>query len=446
MNQEPGEQGTKAGRSPLLFIFLTVFIDLLGFGIVIPLLPIYSDAFHADEIQLGLLFSCFSGMQFIFAPMWGRLSDRIGRRPVLIGGLIGTAASYVLFGKATSMTMLYVSRLLAGFFAANVSAAQAYIADVTGPKDRAKGMGMLGAAFGLGFTFGPALGGILVQHRLHLLGDFAPGALPSLPGFVAAALSLSAAVFGYFKLVEPQTHARDAARIFAPRELGNALKHGRIATLILLNFMVIFAWAGFEGMFIRFGLALFPKVFHQPAANVAPTISDLMVAGKYAGYYMFFIGIISAIVQGGLIRRLVPRFGEVKLLIAGPLFLALALAVIAISGSYGTWLGVMIGCGLLPFGFGLSNPSIAGLMSRAAPIEKQGAYLGMSQSASSLARTTGPFVAGWLFLMAPTTPFFAGAALLLAATAIAAIYRGRFGHTFAHEGPPDAVAPAAAIE
>ena len=137
-----------AGRSPLLFIFLTVFIDLLGFGIVLPLLPVYSKAYGADEISLGLLFSCFSGMQFLFAPMWGRLSDRIGRRPVLIGGLLGTAASYVLFAYAHSMPMLFASRLLAGFFGANISTAQAYIADVTTPENRAKGMGLIGAAFG----------------------------------------------------------------------------------------------------------------------------------------------------------------------------------------------------------------------------------------------------------------------------------------------------------
>src|SRR5690349_3175844 len=168
------------GRSPLLFIFLTVFIDLLGFGIVIPLLPIYSENYHASEATLGLLFTSFSGMQFLFAPMWGRLSDRMGRRPVLIGGLIGTAFSYVLFANAHDLTMLFVSRLLAGFFGGNISAAQAYIADVTPPEKRAQGMGLIGAAFGLGFTFGPPLGGILSTYSM------------ALPGYLAAGLSLAA--------------------------------------------------------------------------------------------------------------------------------------------------------------------------------------------------------------------------------------------------------------
>jgi DHA1 family tetracycline resistance protein-like MFS transporter len=436
----------RAGRSPLLFIFLTVFIDLLGFGIVIPLLPIYSKAFGASEAKLGLLFSCFSGMQFLFAPMWGRLSDRIGRRPVLIGGLVGTAISYVLFARARSMEMLYFSRILAGFFAANVSAAQAYIADVTSAKDRAKGMGLIGAAFGLGFTFGPAIGGVLSQRQFAALGDLAPNALPALPGLLAAALSLAAAAFGYFKLPEPRTHARDATRMFHLAELKSALRDGRLGTLLLLNYLVIFAWASFEAMFTRYGMQLFPSIFHltAPASTSTPDGSiskDVLIAGKYAGYYMFFIGILSALVQGGLIRRLVPRFGEVKLLVAGPLFLAIALLII---GAAPSWTVVILGCVVLPFGFGLSNPAIAGLVSRASPERKQGAFLGMSQSASSLARATGPFAAGWLFAtFTPRTPFFAGAGLLVVATAIAAVYGARYAATFPPSGHD---APAVAVE
>jgi DHA1 family tetracycline resistance protein-like MFS transporter len=340
------------------------------------------------------------------------------------------------------MNMLYLSRILAGFFAANVSAAMAYIADVTDQKDRAKGMGLIGAAFGLGFTFGPAIGGILSQHRHAWLGDTATS-LPSMPGFLAAALSLCAALFGWLKLSEPQTHARDATRLFDLHQLGAALRDRRVGTLIILNFMVIFAWAGFEGMFTRFGLAVFPTVFHQPVAIQNATMDDTIVAGKYAGYYMFFIGIVSAFIQGGLIRRLVPRFGEVKLLVAGPFFLAIALAVIGLSGVGRTWLGVMIGCALLPCGFGLSNPSIAGLMSRAAPDERQGSYLGMSQAAGSLARAVGPFVAGWLFGFAPMVPFFAGAGLLLVATLIAMGYRGRYAATFPQDAVRARVAPPA---
>src|SRR5580765_3221671 len=183
---------SRSSRSHLLFIFLTVFIDLLGFGIVIPLLPVYSDMYGADAQELGILFGCFSGMQFLFAPMWGRLSDRVGRRPVLVGGLVGTSAASLLFGFAGSMPLIFASRLLAGFFGANISTAQAYIADVTTQENRAKGMGLIGAAFGLGFTLGPWVGGELAHVSIRA------------PGFLAAGLSFSAALFGYLTLREPE--------------------------------------------------------------------------------------------------------------------------------------------------------------------------------------------------------------------------------------------------
>jgi DHA1 family tetracycline resistance protein-like MFS transporter len=415
---------TKPARSPLLFIFLTVFIDLLGFGIVIPLLPIYSKYFGASELELGLLFSCFSGMQFLFAPMWGRVSDRIGRRPVLIGGLVGTAVAYFLFARAESLMMLYAARLLAGFFGANISSAQAYIADVTTAKDRAKGMGLIGAAFGLGFTFGPLLGGILSKH--------APGAttLPALPGYLAAGLSLSAAAFGYLKLPEPVRHASAASRAFGMAQLRDAFTNGRIGVLMLLNFLNLFAFSCFEAMFTRFGLARFPAKFGLDRPIEKASLDQVLDAAPYAGYYLFAIGIISAVIQGGLIRRLVPKFGETKLAIAGPLILGLALATIGFAGGVQNWGLVITGCLVMPLGFGLTNPSVAGLISRASPHDKQGAYLGMSQSAASLARVIGPPVAGVFFAMGPSRPFFASAVVLAVAGAIAVTYRRRYGHTF----------------
>src|SRR5689334_16445878 len=235
----PAQPG--AGRSPLLFIFLTVFIDLLGFGIVLPHLPVYSKAYGADELTLGLLFSCFSGMQFLCAPMWGRLSDRIGRRPVLIGGLVGTAASYALFAFASSLPLLFASRLLAGFFGANISTAQAYIADVTPPEHRAKSMGLIGAAFGLGFTLGPLFGGELTSLS------------PMAPGFFACGLSLCAALFGALRLPEPARHG--GSRVFHVKQLERALGEPRISTLMLLTFLSVVAFGSFEAMFTRFGLA-----------------------------------------------------------------------------------------------------------------------------------------------------------------------------------------------
>lgn len=231
-------------RSPLRTVFLTVFIDLLGFGIVIPLLPIYSYEHGASELELGLLFASFSGMQFLFAPLWGRLSDRVGRRPVLIGGLLGTSGSYVLFALADSMPALFVARMLAGFFGANVSTAQAYIADVTPEHDRARGMGLVGAAFGLGFTFGPLIGGELA--------DWSNGA----PGWFAAALSLSAASYGFFELREPERLRTRGGKLFGADVLKLALRDGKLGQLLLLYFLAVLAFSGFESMFIRFGLEL----------------------------------------------------------------------------------------------------------------------------------------------------------------------------------------------
>jgi multidrug resistance protein len=416
-----------AGRSPLLFIFLTVFIDLLGFGIVIPLLPIYSESYGASEAVLGLLFTSFSGMQFLFAPMWGRLSDRFGRRPVLIGGLVGTALSYVLFANAHGLTMLFVSRLLAGFFGGNISAAQAYIADVTPPAKRAQGMGLIGAAFGLGFTFGPPVGGILSTYSM------------ALPGYLAAGLSLAAATFGFFKLPEPPAHAKEASRLFTFSDLREGLAERRTGTILMLNFLGIFAWAAFEGMFARFGLALFPETFHLPHGVSRATTAELLQAAKVLGIYMFFIGIISAVIQGGLIRRLVPRFGETKLAVAGPLILGLGLAIIGLAPG-GHWWVVILGCGVLPFGFGLTNPSLSGLISRAAPKEHQGAYMGMYQSSSSLARALGPYAAGWLFvLISPRAPFLVGTGLLALAGLIAWSYHRRYAASFPRDGSEGAV-------
>jgi DHA1 family tetracycline resistance protein-like MFS transporter len=431
--------GPKPARSPLLFIFLTVFIDLLGFGIVIPLLPIYSKYFGASELELGLLFSCFSGMQFLFAPLWGRISDRIGRRPVLIGGLVGTAVAYFLFARANSMAMLYAARLLAGFFGANISSAQAYIADVTTEKDRAKGMGLIGAAFGLGFTFGPLLGGLLTRHAAGST------ALPAMPGYLAAALSLAAALFGFLKLPEPARHAAAASRSFGLEQLRDAFTNGRIGILMLLNFMNLFAFSCFEAMFTRFGLARFPAKFGLDRPIEKASLDQVLDAAPYAGTYLFAIGIISAVIQGGLIRRLVPKFGETKLVIAGPLILGVALAIIGVAGGVLSWPFVIVGCLVMPLGFGLTNPSVTGLISRASPKDKQGAYLGMSQSAASLARVVGPPVAGIFFAMGPSRPFFASAGVLAVAGAIAAAYRRRYGRTFVEGAEASKTAGAEAV-
>jgi MFS family permease len=412
MNETPLE---RASDSRALFaVAMTVFIDLLGFGIVISLLPIYSKAYGASEFELGLLFASFSLMQLIFAPFWGRLSDRIGRRPVLIGGLFGTAGSYVLFGFAASMPALFAARMLAGFFGANVSTAQAYIADVTAPKDRAKGMGLLGAAFGLGFTFGPLVGGELVG--LH----------QAAPGLAAASLSLIAAFYGLARLPEPPHEHKGKARVLSFDSVGYAMRNSRVGIVLALYFMGILAFSGFETMFIRFGLARFPGAFGVEGVIANATMDEIFATAPIAGRYMFFIGLLAAFVQGGLIRRLVPRYGELKLIIVGPFMLGLGLALIGIAPSWGV---VIAGCALMPFGLGLNNPSLTSLLSRAVPEEQQGAFLGLNQSLGSLARVLGPLVGAFSFQkLGPGSPFLVAAGVLGFATFLAVLYRRRHGH------------------
>jgi MFS family permease len=389
----------------------------LGFGIVIPLLPIYSEDFGASELALGLLFASFSAMQFLFAPLWGRLSDRVGRRPVLLGGLVGTSASYVLFAYSHSMPMLFAARLLAGFFGANVSTAQAYIADVSAPEDRAKSMGVLGAAFGLGFTFGPLVGGELVSLSM------------AAPGFVAAGLSLTAAIFGFFRLPEPPRHRGQASRVFGTDTLKLVTGDGRLGALLALYFLSIFSFSGFESMFIRFGLAKFPTVFGVSSSVAEASHQEVLAAAPIAGRYMFFIGLLAAFIQGGLLRRLVPRFGEVTLVVIGPLLLGLAFVVI---GTAPVWSLVIVGCAIMPFGFGITNPSLTGLLSRTAPVDQQGSVLGINQSLGSLARVLGPLVAGAVFhYYGASAPFFTSATVLAGAVGLAWWYRRVHGPAYA---------------
>jgi MFS family permease len=330
---------------------------------------------------------------------------------VLIGGLIGTSCSYVLFAFANSMAALFAARALAGFFGANVSTAQAYIADVTTPRDRAKGMGVLGAAFGLGFTFGPLVGGELV------------GLSPMAPGFAAAALSLLAAAVGYVRLHEPPQHGRSPLGLFSLDTLRDSLRHDRIGILLVLYFLSIAAFSGFESMFIRFGLARFPETFGVPQQLRDATMEQVLAAAPIAGRYMFLIGLIAAFVQGGLIRRLIPRFGETKLIAAGPFILGAAFLLIGLAPR---WSVVVLGCALMPFGFGVSTPSLSGLLSRAVAPQRQGAFLGLNQSLGSLARVVGPVLAATMFThFGPPSPFFSSAALLGLATILALIYRAR---------------------
>jgi MFS transporter, DHA1 family, tetracycline resistance protein len=380
-------------RSPLFVIFLTVFLDLLGFGIVIPLAPLYVKQFAAEPALVGrlvgLLGTFYSLMQFLFAPVWGRLSDRVGRRPILLMSISGSCLSYVLFAVAVgmrSLPLLFGSRLIAGAMAANLSTAQAYIADVTTPENRAKGMGMIGAAFGLGFVFGPAVGAWLSQ----------PGFSPVMVPAVAAGLCFLNVVLAAIRLPEslpPDTRAAIPERRRGVRAMAGALADPRVARLVQTLFLVTFAFTMME-----WTLALFVAVrFH--------------FGREQAGLLFAALGLLVAFVQGGLVGRLVKRVGEAHLVVAGTLSMALALLLLPTTHTVGSLMAVMA---LLAFGNGINNPSLSSLTSRAVAPTEQGTILGAAQGFSSLARAVGPFCAGWLFDLGIAYPYL-GAALVMAA-------------------------------
>lgn len=384
-------------KSPLFVLFLVIFLDLVGFGVVIPILPYYSKTFGATAFSLGWLMAIYSIMQFLFSPFWGSLSDRIGRRPVLMITIFGGAISMFLAGFSTSYWMLFAARLLAGFFAANISTASAYIADVTTPENRAKGMGIIGAGFGLGFIFGPAIGGILSSHSY------------SLPILFAASLSVVNLVFAFFLLPESRDPSKvnpEGARAkWSPEFIKLALEKPETSMPILLFFLSTLAFTQLE---VSFGLFVLAKFNY---------------GSKDAGMMLALMGVISAIVQGGLIGRLSKKFGEVNLVMFGFLCMGLFMSIfIKVDGTLVFKLCLM-GIGL---GSGLVNPSLMSLLSKGSVETKRGAVMGVYQSAGSLARVIGPPFAGILFdRVSIHMPFLVSSMLLLVAFLASCVVLGR---------------------
>jgi multidrug resistance protein len=380
---------------PLVIIFVTVFIDLLGFGIIIPLLPFYAETFGASALVVGLLSTSFSLMQFLFAPVWGRLSDIFGRRPIILVGLLGSAVSYLAFGLAASLPMLFAARILAGIAGANIPTAQAFIADSTTPENRAKGMGLVGAAFGLGFIFGPAIGGFLSQWGY------------SAPAFFAATLSLSNFSAALFFLPEslppdkrgPRSHPGRAAAF------RRAWSRPTLGLVLAVSFLVMTAFASFESMF-----ALFVEWRFQ----YGPTT---------IGYLFAWVGVVLALVQGVGVGKVVPRVGEHRLVPVAILVMVVALAGIAMAPSVPVLVAAM---GMLAMGMGFNSPSMLSLVSRLADPADQGSTLGVSQSLASLARIVGPLWGGFVFdRFGHTVPFYTASALMLVACALSVlVFRG----------------------
>lgn len=378
-------------RASLGVVFLTVFLDLVGFGIVLPLLPRFAAIHHASETQIGLLMATYSLMQFFFAPVWGRLSDRIGRRPVLLLSIAGSVISYLLFAFATGLPVLFLSRAVAGVMAANLSTAQAYVADVTAPEDRARGMGMVGAAFGLGFVFGPALAGVL--------GHWATGAGQD-PQLV---IGLAAAGFSFFDLLlagarlrESLTRERRAQAAAVPgsrvERMAAALRHPAIGFPVLVFFLSTVAWSQLEPTLARLGQQKFD-----------------FDAGR-TGYMFAYLGLIVALVQGGFAGRMARKSGEARMILIGTVLLAVGLALLPAMASPG---GLYAALAMLGVGQAVNSPGLQSLISRSAAAEEQGSTLGVTQGFSSLARAIGPAIGGALYGVNRAYPFWFGAALMV---------------------------------
>lgn len=353
-------------KSPLVILFLTVFIDLLGFGMVLPLLPYYAVDLHADAFQVGLLLTVYSLMQMIFSPIWGGLSDRIGRRPVLIGSLLGSSVGLVLFGLSGSLLMLFASRAFSGITAATISIAQAYIADSTTPENRTRGMALIGMAFGLGFVFGPAFGGLLAGYG-H-----------GVPAFVAAGIALANCLFAVFRLPEslpPERRGEKAVRGFSVSRLARSANIPGMPVLMLVYFFTIFAFATME--------ATFPLL----------TREHFGFNEMKNGYVFAYLGVLIVIVQGGM-RQVVKRVGEKKLIIAGTLFLAIGLGALPWPASIPLLLLALVP---LAVGNGITNPSLTSLISLTAETGAQGETLGTAQSLASLGRLLGPLWGGFAY-------------------------------------------------
>jgi len=408
-------------KKPSVFIlFLTVFIDLIGFGIVLPLLPIYSRTFGAKGWEIGLLMGSYSAMQFLFSPLWGRLSDRIGRRPVLLVSTAGGAVSYSVFALGSGLSgpialgTLLVSRMFAGICGANITVAQAYIADITPLQERSKRMGLIGMAFGLGFIFGPALSSMSLSgftipiFRVQFSGFGLQG-----PGWVAAGLCAANFLFALWKLPESwrpnSEHVKPRPRF---SQWLHTLRQPKVGLLIGLFFLATFCFTCFE---TTLGL-LVSENFNL----------DLRSQGdmKCVGYLFAFCGLIGAAVQGGAIGRAVKKMGEPLLISTSLLLVSVSMALmpfvhgaepfswrIILRSEGMPWLELLFVLTLLSIGSSLTRPPVFGLISILTPAEEQGATLGVAQSAGSLARIIGPVFAATLFDRHPSLPYLICAAL-----------------------------------
>jgi len=411
--------------SPLLVVVSIVLVDLLGFTIVMPLLPRFAEEYGFSTPAIGLLMAAFPMCQLVAGPILGRLSDRFGRRPVLACSQAGTALSFLILGLSRNYSVMLLARMLDGASGGNILVAQAYIADVTKPEHRARSLGLIGAAFGVGFVLGPLLGGVLVSLPV------APEWRLRLPFLVAAGFSTLAWLLVYFYLPESipaDGRARSEARVLSWRGLAATLALPRVGGLVAIGALVVLGFAALEGTFSLF------------------LLRRLHWRTDQAAYGFAALGLVSALIQGGLIRRLVPRFGEPRLIVAGIATLAAGLAAMAMVDSWPALAGaVALRLGLqnvpgwmvhswpalagavllIGIGHGLANPSVQGLLSRVTPAGDQGAVFGTLTSAQTLARMVNYLLANYLLGFGASVPYWEAAGVMVVALVLALGFVGK---------------------
>jgi len=361
----------------LVVVYLTLFLDLLGFGIILPFLTYFAERHGATGFGVSLLLSAYSIAVFISAPLMGRLSDRIGRRPILLLALAGSTGAMILTGLADDLWLLLLGRLLAGAFGGSISIAQAYVADVSPRAERAKYMGLVGASIGMGFIFGPALGSLMSALGYGLSGA----------AFVAAGVTGLNLIFGYFKL--PETHGKGGTRAgLKPSALLSALSMPGTGRILIATFLGTAAFVSMEATFALLGKARY-------GLNEARL-----------GMVFAFVGVVGAIVQGGLIGRLSKRYGEQRLAIVGAILIAISLGILPYLPNFWSMIAAMV---VLATGQGLASPALSTLLSKSVKDGDQGGVLGVGQGLGSLARATAPLLAGLLYDIGPDRPYWMAA-------------------------------------